>query len=111
MKKQTALLLTAILMIVLFGTVTALGENEQASSADTDGWQLPVIETSDIHGYIVDTTGENYEYRLSYIADKINDIRNRDGSFRTDTTLLLDAGDLYQGNILSNLLNGNPLSA
>lgn len=74
------------------------------------GYRLPVFETSDIHGYMVDTSGDEYDYRLAFVADKVNDKRNETGSFRTDTVMLLDGGDIYQGATLSNLLGGKPLS-
>lgn len=70
-------------------------------------YYLPLFETSDTHGYLAEVSEEPYEYRLSYIADKVNDIRNG----RADRTILLDGGDIYQGNALSNLLNGQSLSA
>ncbi len=78
---------------------------------DGSGYRLPVFETSDIHGYIADTSGENTEYRLSWIADKVDDARRRSGEYREDTVVLLDGGDIYQGNTLSNLLEGEPVSA
>ena len=78
---------------------------------DGSGYRLPVFETSDIHGYIVGTAGEEYEYRLAYIADKVNDARNAGGRLSSETVLLLDGGDIFQGSTLSNLLDGNPLSA
>ncbi len=74
------------------------------------GYRLPVIETSDIHGNLVDLSGEKYAYRYAWTADKINDLRSRSGKYREDTSVLLDSGDIFQGNLLSNLLKGNPVS-
>ena len=78
---------------------------------DGSGYRLPVFETSDIHGYIADTSGEKTEYRLSWIADKVDDARRRSGEYREDTVVLLDGGDIFQGSTLSNLLEGEPMSA
>ena len=78
---------------------------------DEEGYRLPLFETSDIHGYMVNTANEEYEYRLSWIAGKVDDKRRESGEFRKDRTVLLDGGDIFQGNTLSNLLEGKPLSA
>lgn len=101
MKKITALFLTVLLVLALLPQV-------QVIAAET--YTLPVFETSDIHGYLVDTSYDSpssYQYRLAYIADKVDDARQGD----TSRTLLLDGGDIYQGNVVSNLLQGQPLSA
>lgn len=82
--------------------------NEQASGG---GYRLPVFETSDLHGYLVDTSGDKYEYRLAYIFDKVRDARGRGEEYRKDRALLLDGGDIYQGNTVSNLLEGVSMSA
>ena len=75
---------------------------------NSGGFRLPVFETSDIHGYMVDTSKAENEYRLAFIADKVNDAREKAGG--EDNVILLDGGDIYQGNTLSNLLGGKPLS-
>ena len=69
-------------------------------------YRLPVIETSDIHGYLADDSGENVKYRMAWIADKIKDVR---GS-RYDTAVVLDGGDIYQGNIMSSFYQGSTTS-
>ncbi len=74
------------------------------------GYVLPVFQTSDVHGFLLDTSSgveDTYQYRMAYIADKVNDARNGNHA----TTLLLDGGDIYQGNVVSNLQNGAPLMA
>lgn len=68
-------------------------------------YTLPLIETTDIHGYIVNEENTIIHYRLAYIADKVNDIRGND----RDRLLLLDGGDIYQGASFSNLLEGRPV--
>ena len=70
---------------------------------------LPLMETTDIHGYIVYTDNSDTHYRLAYIADKARDIRGRGDQYRKDRLLLLDGGDLYQGATVSNLQSGRPV--
>lgn len=69
---------------------------------------LPVVETTDIHGTIVDiSSGDDatYQYRLAYIANEIDKLREN------GDILLLDTGDSYQGNVISNKLDGQPITA
>ena len=74
-------------------------------------FRLPLFETSDIHGYVADVSGQTTEYRLAYIADKVNDVRGAGGTYDKSLAVLLDGGDIYQGNTLSNLLKGGSVSA
>ena len=70
---------------------------------------LPLIETTDIHGHIVDASTDTVHYRLAYIADKVKDIRGHGGAYNKERLLLLDGGDLYQGTTISNLQQGKPI--
>ena len=70
-------------------------------------YTLPVFHTSDVHGYLADVTKDEPQYLLAYISDRIKDVRGG----RKDLAVLLDSGDIYQGQTLSNLMKGNPLSA
>ena len=70
---------------------------------------LPVIETTDMHGYILDKDDQTIHYRLAYIADKVKDVRGRGDAYDKSRLLLLDAGDLYQGASVSNLQGGKPM--
>jgi 2',3'-cyclic-nucleotide 2'-phosphodiesterase (5'-nucleotidase family) len=70
---------------------------------------LPLIETTDIHGLIVDNSTDSVHYRLAYIADKVKDIRGHGGAYKKERLLLLDGGDLYQGTTISNLQQGKPI--
>ncbi len=82
---------------------------QSAVAAGAD-YVLPVFETSDVHGYLVDAGYDDpaeYQYRLAYIADKVSDARQGDAG----RTILLDGGDIYQGNVLSNLQKGWPMVA
>ena len=76
-------------------------------------YRLPVFFTSDIHGYLADIpdSGDGVEYTLASIADKVRDVRGAGDSARKDLALLLDGGDIYQGNTLSATLNGMAMSA
>lgn len=71
-------------------------------------YTLPLIETTDIHGQIVNVEDGVVHYSLAYIADKAKDIRGY-GTYQKDRLLLLDGGDIYQGEIISNLMMGKPL--
>ena len=70
---------------------------------------LPLIETTDIHGLIVDNSTDTLHYRMAYIADKVKDIRGHGGAYKKERLLLLDGGDLYQGTTISNLQQGKPI--
>lgn len=74
---------------------------------------IKVFQTSDIHGYIVDTSAGNnnedeFQYRLAYMANIFEQARNNNAY---DDVLLLDCGDVYQGQIISNFTNGSALRA
>ncbi|MBR5010824.1 MAG: metallophosphoesterase, partial [Clostridia bacterium] len=70
-----------------------------------------VIETSDIHGYIMDISAgssEKFQYKLARIAYLINEARS---SGEYDDVLLLDGGDLYQGMPVSMMTGGAVIRA
>ena len=85
------------------------GEEEEENGTSPGEYLLPLIETTDLHGYIVNGTGAAVHYRMAYIADKVNDIRGRGAEYAKDRLLLLDGGDIYQGASISNLLAGEPV--
>ena len=74
-------------------------------------YRLPVFETSDVHGYIVNKTETGYQYMLAYISDKVHDVRGFNAQYNKDLAILLDGGDIYQGNPASNLMEGQSLAA
>ena len=84
----------------------------EESSADAPGQRtIRIFETSDIHGYLLDTTGgeeATFQYRLAYIAQVVNEARV-DGQY--DDVLLVDGGDIYQGMPVSNLSKGAAMIA
>ena len=103
--------ITIVMVFIL--TILSFNFNYKVSAeptTQTNTYRLPVFETSDVHGYIAEKNGDNYRYLLSYISDKVKDVRGYD-NYRKDLALLLDGGDIYQGNTMSNLLNGSSLSA
>ena len=95
--------LAALVALCVFAPARAFAEEAT--------YRLPVFETSDLHGYLVETSGDVFEFRLARIADAVNDVRGAGGTYRSETAILLDGGDIYQGNTLSNLLDGWPMSA
>ena len=83
----------------------------EESGEKRSGARIAVFETSDIHGYIADTSSmdkSTFEYRLAYIAQVINDTR---ASSEYDDVLLIDGGDIYQGAPISNLTDGAVMRA
>ena len=73
--------------------------------------RILVIETTDIHGYIMDASSGDpaaFQYRLARIGRLIDEERN---SGRYDGVLLLDGGDLYQGTPVSNMTGGAAIRA
>ncbi len=99
------LLLAAVMMSALF--------TPRIYAADRDDGKttVKVFETSDIHGYLMDTSGgtaDKFQYRLAYISRVISDARS---SGEYDDVLLIDNGDVYQGAPVSNLLYGAGLRA
>ncbi len=94
-----------VILILYAGYLKSLPE------AGTGEFRLPVFGTSDIHGSLVGEVEEPHKYMLAFIADKVEDVRQADGSSDTDRTVLIDGGDIYQGNVVSNTLDGESLSA
>lgn len=98
----------AIVLAVLMYTGPIIGIIYPA--AGTGKFRLPVFETSDIHGSIV-SDSQPIEYRMAYIADKVEDVRKTDEGSDADRTILVDSGDIYQGSTVSLLEKGEPLAA
>jgi 2',3'-cyclic-nucleotide 2'-phosphodiesterase (5'-nucleotidase family) len=95
-------------MLVLIAAVLT-GCNKEDTRPVSKYYLLPLIETTDIHGYVVSDQNGVMHYRMAYIADKANDIRTKGGEYRADRLLLMDGGDLYQGTSISYLLSGWPV--
>ncbi|MFA9465126.1 MAG: 5'-nucleotidase C-terminal domain-containing protein [Velocimicrobium sp.] len=78
---------------------------------DKDSYRIPVVETTDVHGFLLDVSSgdpSTYQYRLARVADAVDDLRADDTK---GDVLLLDGGDIYQGNPVSNLLEGESMIA
>ena len=72
---------------------------------------IRLFQTTDIHGYLMDTSSNEestFQYYLAYIANQI--YRERENFF-IDDVLLVDGGDIYQGQIVSNFTNGAAIRA
>ncbi len=96
--------------VAVKGTDAAEEPKNDAPEAPIEGYVVDVFSTSDVHGSLIDTSSGDpakYQYLLAYIADKVNDARKTN----PDGVLLLDAGDIYQANVVSNLQNGMPMMA
>lgn len=91
-------------------TISVLSLKVAAAEYDESCYRLPVFQTSDIHGRLVNIDNEKPEYRVAYISDKVKDVRGYGESFSKDKALLLDTGDIYQGYPMSSLSGGQPLS-
>lgn len=105
-KKSTRGIITLIVIVVLaIGLIFIFSKNEK------DLYRLPVFETSDVHGYIAEKKDDNYQYYLAYISDKVKDVRGYGDKYDKNLALLVDGGDIFQGYALSNLLEGESISA
>ena len=120
-KKLLGLFLSLVMMLCLAGYGTAMAsaaapsgepaENDGSTAGDAAEKRIAVFETSDIHGYLLDTSGgeeDSFQYRLAYIARIVNDAR---ASGDYDDVLLLDGGDIYQGMPVSNMTLGAAMRA
>ena len=87
--KTRFLLLLALAAALLSGC-------DKAKDTPSGYFYLPVIETTDIHGHIIEKENGVVHYRMAFIADKVRDIRGRGAAYRKDRLLLLDGGDIYQ---------------
>lgn len=88
-------------------SVPASAQSAQPSAAE---YTLPIFETADLHGCLVDTGfegEENYQYRFARIIDAVEDRR----SYSDACALLLDGGDIYSGNVIESQQDGRPVSA
>lgn len=82
---------------------------EDPDKPSPGAYYMHVIQTTDMHGHIVEVEDSQPHYRLAYIAKKTKALRVRGDQYDKDRLLLLDGGDMYQGASISNLLNGWPI--
>ncbi len=106
-KKRTALISTWALLAASVMAFPVMGEE-----LPEDGEKrILVIETTDIHGYIMSASSgrtDRIQYRLARIAQIVNDART---SGQYDDVILLDGGDLYQGTPVSLMTGGAVIRA
>ena len=94
-------------------TEVTTGETSE-TTPETEAYKeirIALFETSNLHGYIMDTAGgdkNDFQYRLAFIANVFNNARTS-GDY--DDVMLLDAGDMYQGSPISNLSEGAAVRA
>ena len=98
--KKALLLFSFVLFLLASCTSTIVKPNDGT-------YELKIFETTDIHGSLFDIKDGEVYYSMAYISDKVNDYRNADNS----NVILLDSGDLYQGNSYSTLLQGESIAA
>ena len=94
-------------LVVVVGGSQSIGHGQEPESADL--W-LSVVVTNDIHGYLEPQpwflpAAEGGEHRYSiggveWFAGYLEILKER------DPLLLLDAGDMFQGTLISNTVNG-----
>ena len=106
-RKLTALILTWTLLAASAMTFPAAAEEQQESGEA----RILVIETTDIHGYIMSASSgrtDRIQYRLARIAQVVDEVRS---SGQYDDVILLDGGDLYQGTPVSLMTGGAVIRA
>lgn len=111
MKNRSRCFLATFLALVLCLSTLSLSALA-VSDTSTDSWdRIPVFETTDVHGYLVDTstgTEGTFQYRLAYISNVVEAARKDESN---KAVLLLDGGDIYQGTPVSNMTYGNAIRA
>ena len=106
-KKRTALILTWALFAASVMAFPVMGEEPPEGGEK----RILVIETTDIHGYIMNASSgrtDRIQYRLARIAQIVNEAR---ASGKYDDVILLDGGDLYQGTPVSLMTGGAVIRA
>ncbi len=96
-KKVLSLFLPVILLINIIVTgIPSLAASDAAKTFD-------IVEITDLHGQLLDSTGKLYVGAA--LSKAVKDIRNSN----PERTLILGGGDLYQGTPISNVLRGAPV--
>lgn len=100
MKKLLSVFLALALTLAMAGMLPV---QVQAAEGDV---VITLLETTDIHGHLVETPGSDkaeYQYRMAYMAKLFEDYRAK------GDTIVLNGGDTFQGTPLSNLSFGKYL--
>jgi 2',3'-cyclic-nucleotide 2'-phosphodiesterase (5'-nucleotidase family) len=105
MKRTALIALSALLVLIQAGCRT------DAPLADRGGGDtsvtLSVIGTNDVHGAMVEKEGAGGLALFGGYVANLRDARARDGG----AVLLIDAGDMWQGTLESNIAEGAPVVA
>ena len=112
LKRFLCIVLSAVVVSMCCLTLSSAGfasSEEPASSGSRT--VIRVFETTDIHGYLMDTSSgdeSTFQYRLASIAQAVNNART---SEEYDDVLLINGGNNYEGTPVSNLLKGSAVRA
>ena len=88
MKKLLSVFLALALTLAMAGMLPV---QVQAAEGDV---VITLLETTDIHGHLVETPGSDkaeYQYRMAYMAKLFDDYRAK------GDTIVLNGGDTFQG--------------
>lgn len=102
-KKMKKILSLFLVFALVLGMVQIPASNAKAATGDVT---ITLLETTDIHGHLVETPTKDeatYEYRMAYMAKLFNDYKAK------GDTIILNGGDTFQGTPLSNLSFGKYL--
>jgi 5'-nucleotidase / UDP-sugar diphosphatase len=93
----------AVLVAILFFLASSLSAPAAAETVD-----LTILHINDFHGHLLPTPGKNGKPGtggMAYIAKMVSEERAKN----PEGTLLLSAGDMFQGTPISNLFRGKPV--
>ena len=112
LKRFLCTLLSAVLVCLccLAPSAAAPASAEEPAPA-ADRTVIRVFETTDIHGYLMNTASTDestFQYRMAFIAQAVNNAR---ASAQYDEVLLINGGNNYEGTPVSNLLKGSAVRA
>ena len=106
---KSKIISAALALLLGFGGLFTV--DSHVNAAEDDIYKLMMFEVPDIHGYIAAEYNGEMEYRLACISDRVKDVRGYGADYRKEKAILIDTGDIYQGNTLSNLNHGQAMSA
>ena len=107
MKKRNRKLILSIFLLALFIPLSLY-------AAQTDV-HLTILHVNDMHGHILPSTAKNPDGKISIDTETVGNAANLAGMIgeerakNPEGTLLLSAGDMFQGTPVSNLFKGKPV--
>lgn len=93
---------TRMKLVLLLASVTLLAACAARKTATTDTLTISVIGTNDVHGELISKPGRGGLTGISGFIDAVRAARDRDNG----AVLVIDAGDMWQGTLESNLVEG-----